>query len=111
MGLVAVNDLEEGMVTACNIKDRNGRMLLPAGTELTSKHMLIFRTWGVAQVAIVEPEQEAQVAKTQDELDDEELAAAEESLKPYYRLCGLEHPILRELLRQAALRRLKHGLL
>ncbi len=110
MGLVAVNNLEAGMVTACNIKDRNGRMLLPAGTELTSKHMLIFRTWGVAEVAIVEPEHD-QAARTQDELDDDELAVAEESLKPYYSICGLKHPILRELLHQAALRRLKHGLL
>lgn len=34
------------MVVGADVQDRHGRLLLGAGTELTRKHLMVFRTWG-----------------------------------------------------------------
>src|SRR6185369_10254927 len=52
VGKVAIENIETGMVLASDVLDRSGRMLLGAGAELTHKHLVIFRTWGVLEADI-----------------------------------------------------------
>ena len=110
MGLVALDNLEIGMVLASDVLDRNGRMLLGAGAELNQKHLTIFRTWGVADVDIAGIDYVDTEPPLPAEIDPAALAAAEEALLPHFRHSGTEHPALRELLRLAAIRRIQHGL-
>lgn len=110
MGKVAVDNLEIGMVLAGDVQDRNGRMLLGAGTELTQKHLVIFRTWGIAEVDIAGIDYVDNESPLPPEVDQAALEAAELSLIPLFRLAGTEHPALRELLRLAAIRKVQHGL-
>ena len=49
---VAIEDLAAGAVVAQNVLDLSGRMLVPAGTALTAKHLRAFKIWGVEKVAI-----------------------------------------------------------
>ena len=110
MGLVALDNLEIGMVLARDVLDRNGRMLLGAGAELNQKHMTIFRTWGVAEVDIAGIDYADNESPLPAEIDPQALAAAEEALLPYFKHAGTEHPALRELLKLAAIRKIHHGL-
>ncbi|MDD2501463.1 MAG: hypothetical protein PHN92_11695 [Geobacter sp.] len=110
MGLVALDNLEIGMVLASDVLDRNGRMLLGAGAELNQKHLTIFRTWGVAEADIAGIDYVDNEPPLPAEIDPATLAAAEEALLPHFRHSGTEHPALRELLRLAAIRRIQHGL-
>jgi hypothetical protein len=110
MGLVALDNLEIGMVLASDVLDRNGRMLLGAGAELNQKHLTIFRTWGVAEADIAGIDYAESESPLPAEITPEALAAAEEVLQPHFVHCGLEHPALRELLRLAAIRKVQHGL-
>lgn len=110
MGLVAVDNLEVGMVLASDVQDRNGRMLLGAGAELTQKHMVVFRTWGITEVDIAGIDYAETEAPLPAEVDPEAVAAAETALLPHFKHCGLEHPALKELLRLAAIRKVQHGL-
>jgi len=111
MALVAVDGLETGMVLAGDVLDRNGRMLLGAGVELNQKHLVIFRTWGVTEVAIVGADSDADIeSPLPSEVDPEALAAAQERLLPLFVLAGTEHPVMRELLRLATMKKVLHGI-
>ncbi|WP_320172075.1 HDOD domain-containing protein [Maridesulfovibrio sp.] len=49
---VYVADLKPGMQLAEDVKGANGRLLLPAGTELAEQHLRVFNIWGVCEVVI-----------------------------------------------------------
>lgn len=110
MGRVSVDNLQIGMKTTRDVLDRNGRMLLTAGSELTQKHLTIFRTWGVAEVMVEEPDDPEIKPLTTTEIDDESILAATASVLPRFAFSGTEHPALQELLRLAALKEVQHGL-
>lgn len=108
MGMVPIDNLAVGMVLACDVHDRTGRMLLGAGAELTPKHLIIFRTWGVAEADIAGVDAE-ETAPLPAEVDPQALAAAEEALRPLFRHADPGHPAMREILRLGALRKLLHA--
>ncbi len=110
MGMVAIDNIEIGMVLAADVLDRNGRMLLGAGAELNQKHLTIFRTWGVVEADIAGIDYADTEPSLPAEIDIEALAVAETSLQPLFRHSGLEHPALRELLRLAAIRKVQRGI-
>lgn len=108
MGKVAIEHIETGMVLAGDVLDRSGRMLLGAGAELTPKHLVIFRTWGVLEADIVgHGSDEGNLLPA--DIDPLELAAAERDIAPLFRFTNREHPAIIELMRLAALRRVQNG--
>jgi len=109
MAKVAVDNLEVGMVLAADVHDRAGRMLLGAGVELTPKHLVIFRTWGVEEATIVGGENGTEGPALPAEVTPELLAAAEAALAPHFQAANLEHPAMAELFRLASLRKALHA--
>ena len=57
---VPVEELSMGAVVAQNVLDLSGRMLVPAGTVLTAKHLRAFKIWGVEKVTIASAEDSAE---------------------------------------------------
>lgn len=108
MGKILIDCLEPGMVLAGDVHDRTGRLLLGAGVELTPKHLVIFRTWGVDAADIEGVDDGATVSPLPPEITPERLREAEESLVPLFEASNPEHPAVRELLRLAAMRRIRH---
>lgn len=110
MGKVLLDNLEVGMVLAGDVQDRNGRMLLGAGAELTAKHLVIFRTWGVeaAEIDGIADGDGCEQAFPS-EVTAEMLAEAEAELSPLFATANLDHPAMAELFRLATLRRAMHG--
>jgi hypothetical protein len=107
VGKIAIENIETGMVLASDVRDRSGRMLLGSGTELTQKHLIIFRTWGVLEVDIAGRGSDA-ASQIPVDVDPLELAAAEEALVPLFRHTNRGHPAVIELMRLATLRRVQH---
>lgn len=107
MGTVAIEKIETGMVLARDVRDRSGRMLLGSGAELTHKHLVIFRTWGILEVDIAGQGSHA-ADQIPADVDPRQLAAAEEALSPLFRHTNRSHPALIELMRLAALRKVQH---
>jgi hypothetical protein len=105
---MAIESIEAGMVLASDVRDRSGRMLLGAGAELTQKHLVIFRTWGVPEVDISGRGSDA-ADQIPADVDPLQLAAAEEALIPLFRNTNLGHPAVIELMRLAALRKVQHA--
>jgi hypothetical protein len=47
-----LDDLKPGMILSADLSESGGRLLLPAGTELTDRHLRYFHMWGVAEVEV-----------------------------------------------------------
>lgn len=109
MGTVAIENIETGMVLASDVLDRSGRMLLGAGAELTQKHLIIFRTWGVLDADIEGHGSDAAADQVPSDVDSLELAAVEQELMPHFRHTNPGHPAIAELIRLAALRKVQHA--
>lgn len=107
MGTVSIENIETGMVLASDVRDRSGRMLLVAGVELTQKHLVIFRTWGVLEADIAGHGNDVADQMPTD-VDPIQLAAAEEALIPLFRHTNRDHPAILELMRLAALKKVHH---
>lgn len=106
MALLHIDNLAPGMVLSRDICDRSGRMLLPAGAELTEKHFAIFRMWGILEAEVVgeEPSEETTVT-LQEELDPALVAEAREKVEWLFAHNDREHPAVRELMRICTSRR------
>lgn len=109
LATVNIDNLSAGMVLKSDVCDRSGRMLLPAGVELTEKHLQIFRAWGVVEAEIVGDSDGDGTAPGIEEIDSEALAAAEALVKPLFLHNDLEHPAIKELLRICIARRAVHA--
>lgn len=108
MGKVAIENIEVGMVLAGDVHDRSGRLLLGAGAELTQKHLVIFRTWGVLEADIEGQGSENSCDAIPADVDPLELAAAEREIAPLFCHTNINHPAIIELIRIAALRKVQH---
>ena len=107
MSMVPLDNLEPGMTLATNVLDKSGRLLLGEGVVLESKHLFIFRTWGVVEADIVGVGG-ADANVLPDNITQEKLDQAKNTLLPLYCHADLEHPAICELLRLAVLRKVKH---
>lgn len=110
MAVVHIDNLAPGMVLSSNVCDRSGRMLLPAGAELTDKHFSILRMWGVLEVeivgeAMVEGAEAPQNANSGEEIDPELLAEARAEVEGLFVYNDPEHPAIKELMRICTERR------
>ena len=53
MNSVKIKLIREGMITATEVKDRTGRILLASGKTITSKHLKVLKTWGITEINIM----------------------------------------------------------
>lgn len=101
MAVVHIDNMVPGMVLSRDVLDRSGRMLLPAGAELTEKHFSIFRMWGIleAEVAGEAVVEDTEASATAVEVDPEVLAAARAEVERIFIYNDHEHPAIKELMR------------
>ena len=104
MGTINLENARPGMILAKEAKDLNGRVLLAAGTELTEKHLRVFRIWGVSEVEIQGVEHEDVVAEVTARVEPATLKSAEEEVSRLFAFTDRSHPAIAELSRLAVLR-------
>ncbi|TWJ33415.1 hypothetical protein JN12_00089 [Geobacter argillaceus] len=109
MGMVPIDTLETGMVLATDVQDSTGRLLLGSGVELTQKHLVIFRTWGVEEADIAGIDDVDRSVPLPPEVTQSQLEETEQSLTSLFRHANTNHPAIRELLRLAAISKILHG--
>ncbi len=98
MPRVNLNDLQIGMVTAGDVHDRNGRLLLTAETELTDTHLRAFKTWGIFDVDIVGDGEDDALSDNDFETINDPLKQEEtEKMKAHFYHTDLEHPFIKSL--------------
>ena len=99
MGMVPIDNLVPGMELASDLRDRNGRLLLKSGTELTERCLYLLHTWGAVEADIVSadaiPEYPADTVTSDPEL----LAGIKKKIAPLFRHTDPDHPAIKELMR------------
>lgn len=99
MPRIKVKLLEAGQQLSKDAVNASGRLLLKAGTTLETKHLEIFRTWGVAEVDIVGEECEHdEVTVSFSMLPAEEKDRIYRQLIKQFKHCNLHHPLIKELI-------------
>ncbi len=93
---VRIEELQLGMMPSVDVTDQNGRLLVPAGTSLTERHLRAFEMWGVTEIRVQasgsEPPEPAPAPLTP-----EQLAHGAEAVRSQFALVNLDHPVLAEL--------------
>jgi hypothetical protein len=106
MGRLNLDEIQDGMVLAADVLDRNGRVLLKVGTQISNKHLMILRQWGVTDADIQGMSREEVNAKAVEGLDKDLLAAVETKYREVFLHADRTHPFNNELFRLSVLRAL-----
>jgi len=106
---VPVENLIPGMVLAADVRDRSGRLLLKAGSEMTDKHLHILRTWGIVEAEAVNPDENQERPAEANAIDPGLLAGIEAEITPLFLHTDLTHPAIKELLRIRIVREACNG--
>jgi len=110
VSIITIDNLAAGMLLKSNVCDRSGRMLLPAGNELTDKHLRIFRTWGVTEADIAgDDSAESTQSCSGEDIDPALLAQVEAAVAQLFVHNDREHPAIIELERLCICRRIGHA--
>ena len=95
MAKVLLENVEIGMELSSDVIDRQGRVLLKEGVELTDKHIRVFETWGVLEIEIKgDVEQEENIKVYPPELVEE----AEKYILQQFQHNDSSHPVIKNLM-------------
>jgi hypothetical protein len=105
MGIIHFEDIQAGMVLNSDLKDRNSRILLKAGTPLAEKHLRILKMWGILEADIQGVEKETVVSNMNIEIDPILQEKVEIELSQQFCHTNRQHPFINELFRLLTLRK------
>jgi len=106
MGIVHVDSLKNGMVLAEDARDITFRLLLARGQRINSRHIRIFKIWGVSQV-VVEGHY-GDMEAFEPSIDPERVEKTKKEAELIFTHLNLDHPAIKELFAQAVLYRAQH---
>lgn len=101
MAWVTVDRAKPGMTLASPVTDRMGRLLIPAGADLSDRHVGALATWGVDQIEIESDE----APEPEVEISPEIEAQARWQVRGTFRHAGEEHEFIDALVELAVARR------
>ncbi|MGA7142905.1 MAG: HDOD domain-containing protein [Desulfobacterales bacterium] len=104
MGLVHVDNLEVDMVLSEDVRDIKSRLLLTKGQKIQSKHIRIFKIWGITEVGVVEENRDKK-NNTEIHIDPDKLERITEETEFLFKHVDLSHPAIQELFRISLLHR------
>lgn len=103
---VSLDDLKTGMKLATDLMDPGGRLLLPAETELTDRHLRYFQMWGVSDADIVGDDSAG--SPGEELLSDPAIVAeAEARMKSLFRHADTTHPVESQILQHCLAREIR----
>ena len=93
MPKVSTNKLKSGMVVASSVVDREAQVVIRSKEALTEQHITLLKMWGIAEVEIMESNEELSVdllySQYSKVIVDEVLVLAEERFKLHSDDCSI----------------------
>lgn len=102
---VSLEDLTPGMTLAADLQEPGGRLLLPAATVLTDRHLRYFQMWGVGGAEI--EGDEARAGGVPETADPALVAEAEANMAALFRHTDVDHPVVSQVLRHCITREVR----
>lgn len=103
MGMIHVDKLEVDMALSEDVIDINSRLLLAKGQKIQSKHIRIFKIWGITEVSITGGQDKENSLESN--IDPDKLEKITEETKHMFKHVDLSHPAIHELFRMSILHR------
>lgn len=107
MTKLMIDALTPGAILDEAVKNANGTVLIPAGAELSEKHIRALKMWGIVAVS---------VKSTADNADGDAAAVspvslekAKAELEDVFALANIEHPVMAEIFKQSAIRHARNS--
>ncbi|MEW5976633.1 MAG: hypothetical protein AB1898_12595 [Acidobacteriota bacterium] len=97
------------MILASDVRERGGRVLLTAGTEVIERHLEIFKKWGVVEADIEGADQEEQPAEALETWPPDLVLAVEQEVRTQFQHNDSSHPAIKELLKLSVRQRLRNA--
>ncbi|KJS29830.1 MAG: hypothetical protein VR64_18635 [Desulfatitalea sp. BRH_c12] len=110
MGLVALDQLQEGVILSEDVRDINGRLMLSKGQQITANHIRIFRIWGIPEIPVDAP-QRSTPADHASQKNTEKLLKTEHTVKKIFQNIDTHHPGIAALFKAAVDHRYEKDLL
>lgn len=101
MARILLDQVHPGMVLDQPVTNANGRMLIPAGSELSEKHIKAMKMWGIPDVSIKGAD-EANNNVTGG-VDPQKIEAAKAALVETFRHTNQDLPAMQEIYRLAVI--------
>ena len=109
MGVLHINDLQEGMVLAEDVKNRHGDVLLPEGMPLAAKDILILKTWGITEADVEGIDRDKVEKSEMESLPPSVIASIEKEVAELFPEVS-DNPVMQEIYRIARKFKLKQAL-
>jgi hypothetical protein len=103
---VSLDDIKAGMTLASDLLEPGGRLLLPAQTVLTDRHLRYFQMWGI-QDADIEGEQVPTGEDAAEPADPALVAEAEARMASLFRHADTSHPVVSQVLHHCITREVR----
>lgn len=108
MANVDIVHLKPGMILNNDVVTNLGRFLLSAGTEITEKHLNVFRTWGITEVDIHGVTEEDITVGDNAQIEPVLLQEIETELNGLFRHTDRGNPFINELYRLCITRKVSN---
>ncbi len=109
MGIIALNDIMEGMILSADVRDVSSRLLLPKGETLKPEHKRILKIWGICEISI---EGDCGRKEPSEYIPDPEfIEKVRKNTEFAFRYVDLENPGIKELFRLSVIYRSRHNIL
>ncbi len=105
MPKIKLDALHEGMVVTADVKNLDDMLLIPAGCELTARHIRILQTWGVSEVTVESAGEDEDHTDPLSRLSPEVAARLTSETKATFWNFDESNAIQKELLRLSILRK------
>ena len=107
MGCISIDEIKQGMVLSDDVLDINQKLLLTKGQTITSKHIRIFKIWGITEVNVFGKDEKISGIKPR--LDPELTKKIEDQTKQKFKNIDLEHPVVKEIFKLSVSYRCNNG--
>lgn len=98
MGVLSVNDFKDGMVLAREVMNKHGNILLRKGDTLNEKHIMLLKSWGIAEADIEGIDRDQVEKREMGDLSTDVLASIEQELQDLFPDFG-DNLLMKELYR------------
>ncbi len=106
MGYIGIDQLNQGMVLADDVKDMNARLLLSKGLRIESKHIRMFKMWGIGEVDVVGDHDDEE--NTDSGNDPALIQIVADHTKQLFKFNDLSHALIKELFALSVAHRIRN---
>ena len=106
MNSVKIKLIREGMITATEVKDRTGRILLASGKTITSKHLKVLKTWGITEINIMSSKESPSDSEQSDKSISVD-ASIIKAMDKLFQFTDRRHPVVSEFYNLCLTRKVK----